>query len=789
MTLPNVYLVVWWFDRFGGMERHVTDIAIALRRSGSGVTVFSESPIAPSNRYLKELQAAGIRVHAPGKAAQWLARMERWRLYRLITGLDRTPKVGWVGMEDEYLRHQHSPPFTRVLLRTMEREAQRSAPDVVHVHGCRLGQHRVLQWASSRGRPCVYSEHLTISDWGGPSDPESPWIVGSTADALACVSVRSRDSLQDHLPWQRTIHVARHIIPDPRLRNPAAGQPRNPDECSIADKVSLLAVGRLSPHKGYETLLHAASMLRDEGFDLDVKIAGSGEQLDELIDLRAKLKLDEAVSFLGQMEQAQVLDLWREADIGVVPSLTEGLPLTVVEAMAQARPIVASRVGGIPEVIEHEVNGLLVRAGDAGELSAAIRRIIRDPGLAARLAKGARSAFETGGWSEQSVVEQTLSIYDDATRSRVSRKSLAGGTDRGWALDQATEAARPLKRVCLFIWSLSSFGDMEYLVTQQAMALASAGVDVLLFVATSIRPFNAYVRSMRRAGVKVISPTLPGSLAQRAWMTLSGSGSASPLAAAFSRTCASGAPDAIQVHGWRLSSGWIKPLFHLATERGIRSVYCEHAVEDEGQPPPGETDHAVILMADGLAAASAPAADYLYRTLGRDRPIAVLRHAGRKRPDPPMLVLDRSAPFKVFSLLTPAQASELQSGADPALIRVDPAGPESEWSGQIAASDAVILSQDAEGFGRALVEAMASFRPVVVFGRPEDIPIRHQANGLVVGTDPAGAVLELAGDPVLAHHYSVAARRTYELGGLHDLAVVWEAVALFRRGSRAEAPQ
>lgn len=786
MTPRNVYLVVWWFDRFGGMERHVTDIAIALRRSGSGVTVFSESPIAPSNRYLKELQAAGIRVHAPGKVAQFLARMERWRLYRLIAGLDRVPKVGWVGMEDEYLRHQHSPPFTRVLLRTMEREAQRSAPDVVHVHGCRLGQHRVLQWASSRGRPCVYSEHLTISDWGGPSDPESPWIVGSTADALACVSVRSRDSLQDHLPWQRTIHVARHIIPDPRLKNPAAGQPRNPEEGS---KVSLLAVGRLSRHKGYETLLHAASMLRDEGFDLDVKIAGSGEQLEDLIDLRAKLKLDEAVSFLGQMEQAQVLDLWREADIGVVPSLTEGLPLTVVEAMAQARPIVASRVGGIPEVIEHEVNGLLVRAGDSGELSAAIRRIIEDPALAARLAKGARSAFETGGWSEQSVVEQTLSIYDDAARSRVSRKSLAGGTDRGWAVDQAREAARPLERVCLFIWSLSSFGDMEYLVTQQAMALASAGVDVRFFVATSIRPFNAYVRSMRRAGVKVITPTLPGSFAQRAWMTLNGGGPASPLAAALSRACASGVPDAIQVHGWRLSSGWIKPLFRLATDLGIRSVYCEHAAEDEGLTPPGDSDRAVILMADGLAAASAPAADYLGRTLGCDRPIAVLRHAGRKRPDPPMLVLDRGAAFKVFSLLTPAQATELQSGANPAVIQVDRAGPESGWSGQIATSDAAILSQDAEGFGRALVEAMASFKPVIVFGRPEDIPVRHHANGLVIGTDPAGAVLELAGDPVLAHQYAVAARRTYELGGLHDLAVVWEAVALFRRGPRGEPPQ
>ncbi len=783
VTLPSsVYFVVWWFDRFGGMERHVTDIAVALRRRGSRVTVFSETPLATSNRYAIELRKAGVQLVAPGEMSSFASRLERWRPYRLLAGLDRLPGVGWVGMEDEYLRHQHSSPSSRTLLRSMERHARRHPPDIVHVHGCRLGQHRVLQWAVSRARPCVYSEHVTMADWDGPFDPEAPWILGSTADAVACVSKRSRESLLDFLPWPRPVHVARHIVRDPRLEDPSAGMPPGGLATPRQRPVALLAVGRLSWHKGYDTLLYAISILRDSGIDLDVKIAGSGEQLDDLLDLRARLKLDDAVTFLGQVEQARVSGLWREADIGVVPSLTEGLPLAVVEAMAQARPIVATRVGGIPEVIDHDVNGLLVQPGDAAELAAAIRRVIEDPALAVRLAEGARRAFETGGWSEESVVEQTLSIYDEAARTRAARQGSAEGIDRSWALNQAAGAARPLKRVFFFVWNVAGFGDMEYLLAQQVMALALAGVEVLLFVETPVGPFNAYARNMRRAGVKVISPSLPASLANRAWTNLRGRGPTTPLSRAFSRACASRPPDAIHIHGWRLGCGWssLAPILRIANEHGVRSIYCEHAVENGDLPPPDEVERAAILSVGALSGASVLAADYLGQTLG-GRSVAINRHAGRRRPEHPALVLKRRGPFRVFSLLTPTQAAQLAQGAGRRAVQVDPAGPDAEWVSQIEACDAAILSPQVAGFARALAEAMSSFRPVIILGESSVSPIRHRANGLVVAADPASAIQELASDPVLAHQFALAARRSYELGGLHDLAIVAEAEALYRR--------
>ena len=406
-----VHLVVWGLDEFGGMEHHVAALAFALAEAKRPVTLFCEMPVPAFNRYARDLRAAGIEVVAPSRirhtVAAWL---EQRRLYRLVAGLNAPPSNGWPGIEEEYRRYQYAPASTFGLLRAL---ARRPAPSVVHVHGCRLAPHRVLQWAAGRAIPTVYTEHLTIADWAEPWDPAAPMVVAATADIIACVSEHSRDSLAERLPLPRAIHLARHLIGDPGPPSARRPVPR-----------TILAVGRLAPYKGHDVLLQAAALLRDEGVAFRLAIAGGGDRTG-LEALRSSLGLENHVDLLGPIDPPGVAGLWRKADVAVSASLTEGLPVTMVEAMAHGCAIVATRVGGIPELIHDNANGLLVPPGDPVALAAALARVMREPGLASRLGAAARQNFERD-WSGAAVTAQALALYVDAARSfAVRRKVMA----------------------------------------------------------------------------------------------------------------------------------------------------------------------------------------------------------------------------------------------------------------------------------------------------------------------------------------------------------------------------
>jgi glycosyltransferase involved in cell wall biosynthesis len=136
-------------------------------------------------------------------------------------------------------------------------------------------------------------------------------------------------------------------------------------------------VGRLSPEKDVGTLLQAvAQAVREEpGFRLVV--AGDGSCLPALLRQAAELRLNEHVHFLGEVRQ--VADVLASAALFVLPSLTEGISLTLLEAMARGLPVVATRVGGTPEVVRDGQTGILVPPQAPAELAAAMLRLWRDP--------------------------------------------------------------------------------------------------------------------------------------------------------------------------------------------------------------------------------------------------------------------------------------------------------------------------------------------------------------------------------------------------------------------------
>ncbi|HET8968586.1 MAG TPA: glycosyltransferase family 4 protein [Gaiellaceae bacterium] len=160
---------------------------------------------------------------------------------------------------------------------------------------------------------------------------------------------------------------------------------------------TLVFAGRLGPQKALGVALHALVDVPD----VALAVAGDGPERSLLERRVGELGLDERVSFLGSVPRAQVLRLFRAADASVLPSAWENFPHTVVEALAVGCPVIATAVGGVPEVVRDGENGLLVPPGDPAALAVAIDRFFSDRELRARLADAAPASVE--GYAEESV--------------------------------------------------------------------------------------------------------------------------------------------------------------------------------------------------------------------------------------------------------------------------------------------------------------------------------------------------------------------------------------------------
>ena len=157
-----------------------------------------------------------------------------------------------------------------------------------------------------------------------------------------------------------------------------------------APQAHVLFAGRLSPEKGIADLVAAAH-------DLPLVVAGDGPLRDLVPD---------ALGFVGHDELERLYD---EAAVVVLPSYREGLPLAVLEAMAHGRPVVATRVGGIPDLVEDGATGFLVEPGDVDGLRAALLRLLADPELRRRLGNEARRRVRRCSW--EAVAAETLDAY------------------------------------------------------------------------------------------------------------------------------------------------------------------------------------------------------------------------------------------------------------------------------------------------------------------------------------------------------------------------------------------
>ena len=167
-------------------------------------------------------------------------------------------------------------------------------------------------------------------------------------------------------------------------------------------------VAALVPHKGQQFLIEAAAMVITQIPNVRFVILGAGELEGQLRKQIAKLKVDRHVLLAGF--RPDVLSLQKSFDLFVLSSITEGLGTTLLDAMALGRPIIATKTGGIPEVIIDGKTGLLVPPRDAQSLASAIVALLRDPERRARLGTEANRRAKEKFSSEQ-MVKQTLEAY------------------------------------------------------------------------------------------------------------------------------------------------------------------------------------------------------------------------------------------------------------------------------------------------------------------------------------------------------------------------------------------
>ncbi len=222
------------------------------------------------------------------------------------------------------------------------------------------------------------------ADWSYPSVCMLPEKI-ATANFVACVSYYGRaqaSRIVSTSQWGK-MFVARcgvdvSVFP-PRRRNWQPG-----------DRVRVITVGRLSPEKGQHGLLQAFRSLVNRDVDAELRIVGEGSLHESLTKTIAEYELDDRCALVGQKTETEVLDELADADLFVLSSFMEGLPVVLMEALGMCVPVIAPCVAGIPELVRHGETGLLFTTGDWDDLSAQLELLACDPELRRRLAERGR---------------------------------------------------------------------------------------------------------------------------------------------------------------------------------------------------------------------------------------------------------------------------------------------------------------------------------------------------------------------------------------------------------------
>jgi glycosyltransferase involved in cell wall biosynthesis len=276
----------------------------------------------------------------------------------------------------------------------------RRRPAIVHPHNPSSLHYAVLGKLSAGARVVMTYHGRGAQDARLPSARE--W---AKTDAVVAVSAAAVDQIDADRFRDRLTVIRNGVVPTPPARTRQAVR----DELGAGDRIVGIIVARVDGRKGHETLIQALGLLCASRTPVLLLVAGDGAERARLERLAASQGLGpEWVRFLGF--RSDVPDLLGASDFFALPSVTEGLPLSMLEAMTHGLPVVATPVGGIPEVVRNGEHGLLVPVGDASRLADAIQRLATDAGLRRRMGEAARERA-CSEFSFETMTDQYLELY------------------------------------------------------------------------------------------------------------------------------------------------------------------------------------------------------------------------------------------------------------------------------------------------------------------------------------------------------------------------------------------
>jgi phosphatidylinositol alpha-1,6-mannosyltransferase len=177
----------------------------------------------------------------------------------------------------------------------------------------------------------------------------------------------------------------------------AVGDEVLPSEAGVnshraTSNLEILSVGRITSadrYKGFDMLVQGVGQAKRDGAGVHLKVVGSGDDLPYVREVAENSGLSGSVEFLGSVSDSDLSRCYRECDVFVMPSKKEGFGIVYLEAMRYAKPCIGGNHGGVPEVIDHGVNGFLVEHGQVAQLSKALMELWRDPELRLRMGRNA----------------------------------------------------------------------------------------------------------------------------------------------------------------------------------------------------------------------------------------------------------------------------------------------------------------------------------------------------------------------------------------------------------------